>query len=150
MLTHTGERPFKCEIFISAYIQTGNLMSNLCNHIEERPFKCEAYSAALGKTFRLKTRTCTRTGERPVKCEQCHAAFRQTDNLKSHMWTHTGYDHLSQKSVELHSIRGMLKKHMHSPPPTMVKSSAAFIETGNLKRHTCTHTVHSLMSIYIP
>ena len=102
---------------ISACIQTGNLMSHLCIHIGERPFKREAYSAAFGNTLSLKTRPCTRTGERPFKSEQCHAAFRQTYNLKSHMWTHTGYDQLSQKSVELHSIRGMLKtKEAHEPP----------------------------------
>ncbi|KAH6925551.1 hypothetical protein HPB50_007103 [Hyalomma asiaticum] len=56
LLTHTGERPFRCHLCPSAFRQHGTLRDHMRTH----------------------------TGERPFSCEHCSASFKQQSSLNKH------------------------------------------------------------------
>jgi len=61
MLTHTGEKSFKCGICLRMFSQRGNLKRHILTH----------------------------TGEKSFKCEICMKMFSLSGDLKVHMLTHT-------------------------------------------------------------
>ena len=61
MRTHTGERPYECNVCKRKFSQSGNLATHMRRH----------------------------TGERPYICAVCQRSFRQSSNLTDHMRMHT-------------------------------------------------------------
>ena len=90
-LTHTGERPYKCDFpgCTEAFAESGTRTRHELTHTGERPFQCDVEGC--GKAFTTSgTRTRherTHTGERPYKCdvEGCGKAFTTSGNLTAHM-----------------------------------------------------------------
>ncbi|MFY8041648.1 MAG: C2H2-type zinc finger protein [Rhodoferax sp.] len=63
MRTHTGEKPFACEVCPASFSQSGDLTAHMRTH----------------------------TGEKPFVCSVCKSAFARTDTLSKHMRTHSRY-----------------------------------------------------------
>ena len=72
-------------------------------HTGERPFKCEMCNTAFRESVRLKIQRCTLMNDHlSVKSS---AAFSENGSLKTHKHPHTGNDHVCAKSVVLHSVK---------------------------------------------
>ena len=62
MRTHTGEKPFQCDICDMSFLQKIHLSTHMQTH----------------------------TGEHSVRCDICQKSFSQKRYLSAHMRTHTG------------------------------------------------------------
>lgn len=103
-------------------------------HTGDKPFKCDICGASFALNVRLKRHMMTHSGERPFKCDVCGAAFTFINRLKRHKTTHLEKSHKNNYSEKLDSVnsgnsvvtnlsKSNNKQHSKSPQKT-VKNSA--------------------------
>lgn len=96
MLTHTGEKPFKCghEGCTYASTQLSNLKTHSMTHTGIKSFECDYKDCVYACTTsnHLAVHKRTHTGEKPFKCDykDCTYSCATAGVLKTHKRTHTG------------------------------------------------------------
>ncbi len=69
--THTGEKPYKCEICSNSYAHLGSLKSHIWSHKGEKRYNCEICSSRFITSNQLAVHKRVHSGKRPYKCDSC-------------------------------------------------------------------------------
>ena len=96
MKTHTGERPYKCNMCTRSFSLSGNLKRHLRTHTGEKPYKCDVCSRAFSQYDGLRQHKLFHFNLRQFYCTFCGKSFHTKGNLVQHMKT----KNCSQKFME--------------------------------------------------
>jgi len=150
MYTHTGEKPFKCQVCDKAYIRKGDLVTHMRVHTGgEKPFPCS--NSSCDKTYLRKADLTihmrTHTGEKPFKCLQCDRTFIRSSALKTHiLYVHGGERPFKCSSCDKAFVRKTtlqthMRTHTGEKPFECLVCRTFFATKGNRTRHfRLTHT----------
>ncbi|KZS94448.1 hypothetical protein SISNIDRAFT_453368 [Sistotremastrum niveocremeum HHB9708] len=90
--SHTGYRPFQCELCKQNFSEAATLKQHMRRHTQEKPYICDhpGCGKAFAITGALTVHKRTHNGQKPFSCKICGRAFSESSNLSKHLRTHSG------------------------------------------------------------
>ncbi|XP_077587800.1 zinc finger protein 64 [Stigmatopora nigra] len=111
--SHTGEKPHKCKLCSYAAADSSSLKKHMRIHYDERPFKCQICPYASRNSSQLTVHLRSHTGDAPFQCQQCQAKFKINSDLKRHVRVHSGEKPYKCDLCEYRcAMKGNLKSHI--------------------------------------
>lgn len=90
MRTHTGEKPFQCNICNNKFTQKSYLKVHTVIHSGEKPFQCAICGYKCSCKRYLQGHKLVHSLEKSFRCTICNSSFFQKNSLEVHNLIHTG------------------------------------------------------------
>ena len=147
--SHSGRRPFGCEICGKTFGHTVSLQQHKNIHTNERTFECKQCSKTFKRSSTLSTHMLIHSDTRPFPCEYCGKRFHQKSDMKKHTYIHTGEKpHKCLQCGKAFSQSSNLithsRKHSGFKPFSCQICERAFYRKVDLRRHAYTHEMDQL------
>ncbi|MBW0519348.1 hypothetical protein O181_059063 [Austropuccinia psidii MF-1] len=137
--THTGDRPFECEICQKRFGEMATLVQHRRTHTNEKPYKC--LEPGCGKSFALQSALTihkrTHSGLKPFECpvKGCGSSFSESSNLSKHMKIHEGIKRFEcERCGRRFSRSDQLARHKKSEESQLQQQTLADAKIGKLQK----------------
>ncbi|XP_074084433.1 PR domain zinc finger protein 5 isoform X4 [Macrotis lagotis] len=146
MITHSGERTFKCDQCDATFKRKDTLNVHIqVVHDGHKKYKCDLCDKAFVTPSVLKSHKKTHTGEKEKICPYCGQKFASNGTLRVHIRSHTGerpYQcHYCDKAFSKNDgLKMHIRTHTREKPYQCSECNKAFSQKRGLDEHMRTHT----------